>query len=178
MLASMGHFYYARHFSWLGIGVVILFALSRSNFFAEPFLPTFAINGALHAAALAFNARQGRSLLHKLLFIGIATVLSVAALYVGMAGTQIFASLPAGMRSYEILISCAIFGARTFWLAAVPPRVIIGVAVLCAVAVSVALFARRFFFGLDAWWLTAAWWFAMSGGIWYVDTHLQVRSRR
>ena len=179
------NFYYARHFLWLGVAVLLLIATGRLNLFGEPFLPTFAINGALHATCLACNARSASTLLHKLLFIGIATVLSVAALYVGLAGMQLFAALPEGLRSYEILSLCAIFGAlaygmlvRTFWLPRVAPRAIIGIAVACAAATTLALFLRGFFYGLDAWWLTAAWWFAMSGGLWFVDTRLKPRRLR
>jgi hypothetical protein len=170
---------------WLGGAVLVLVAIGRAHLFDEPFLPTFAINGALHATCLAATARTPSTLLHKLLFIGIATVLSVAALYVGLAGMQLFAALPEGLRSYEILSLCSIFGAlaygmlvRTFWLPRVVPRTIIGIAVACAAATTLALFLRSFFYGLDAWWLTAAWWFAMSGGLWFVDTRLRSGSRR
>jgi len=70
---------------------------------------------------------------------------------------------------------------RWFWMRGFSSRVVLVMSVLCMLATSIAFFARTYseFFG--GWWLTAAWWFALSGGLWYFDTHrdalkLQVKS--
>jgi hypothetical protein len=175
----VGHFFYRWHFVALVVGAGVLWGVTQLDLFREPFVPTFALNGVLYGAALALTARGKHTLLHRLLFVGIGTVLSVATLYVGIAGMQLFAVLPAGIRLYEVLALCAAVGAlaygmliRTFWIPGIAPRAILLIGVCCTASAVLALWVRGFVAGFDAWWLTATWWFTLSGALYYLDTHL------
>jgi hypothetical protein len=180
----MGHFYYGRHFCALAAAVVVLFLLSRWKLFGESLLPTFAISGALHASALAFVARASPTLMRKCLFIALAAGLSVVTLYIGILGFQLFAVLPANERLYMVLVLCAASGAitygwvmRLFWMPKLSSRSVLAMAIACVFAALLAFFVRGYFQFLEGSWIAAAWWFAFSGALWYVDTHHDSRTR-
>jgi hypothetical protein len=173
----MGHFHYARHFSVLAAATVILFLLGHWSLLNDSLIATFAINGALHACALVLTLRTPESPARKSAFIAIAAVLSVLTLYVGIIGLVLFAVLPGNERLYVVLGVCSLSGAitygsliRLFWMRKLSPRLILGMSALCVLATSFAFFARTYSEFLGSWWLTAAWWFALSGGLWYFDT--------
>jgi hypothetical protein len=173
----VNHFYYRRHFGMLAIGVIGIFLLSHWDLLKDQILVTFAINGAVHASSLVLNLRAPSSLVRKLLFIALAAVLSMVALYIGIVGLVLFAVLPATERLYFVLGLCAASGAityasliRLFWLKKFPSRSILAMAVGCMLAVFVGFFARSHFEALDGWALAGVWWFAFSGGLWYFDS--------
>jgi hypothetical protein len=184
----MGHFYYARHFGVLAAATVIVFLLGHWSLITDSLIASFAINGALHAGALVLALRTPHKLARKAAFIALAAALSVLTLYVGIIGLVLLAVLPGNERLYVALGVCSLSGAitygsliRWFWMRGFSSRVVLVMSVLCMLATSIAFFARTYseFFG--GWWLTAAWWFALSGGLWYFDTHrdalkLQVKS--
>jgi hypothetical protein len=184
----MGHFHYARHFGVLAAATVIMFLLAHWSLFTDSLIVTFALNGALHALALVAALRAPQPLVRKIAFIAIAAALSVVTLYVGIIGLASFAALPGNQRLYVVLGVCSLSGGitygsliRMFWMRIFSSRVVLVMAVFCLVATSIAFFARSYsdFFG--GWWLAAAWWFALSGSLWYFDTHrealkLQVKS--
>ena len=58
---------------------------------------------------------------------------------------------------------------RIFWIRKFSPRLILGLAFLCLVATSLGFFASLLQ-SLGGWWLTAVWWFAFSGGLYFFDT--------
>jgi hypothetical protein len=173
----MGHFHYGRHFSLLAVAALILLLLSRWAVFSEPFLPTFAINGALHASALVLALRAPDALWRKCAFIAIASGFSVLALYIGILALELFAVLPSNERLYLALGLCAASGAitygslvRIFWIRKFSSRAILAIAASCVAAVLIGFFARTHFQFLGDWWLAAVWWSAFSGGLWYLDT--------
>lgn len=173
----MGHFYYPRHFGVLAAATVVLFLLGHWSLLSDSLLVTFALNGALHAAALALALRAPQNLPRKFTFVAIAAVLSVLTLYVGIIGLVLFAVLPGNERLYVVLGVCSLSGAitygsliRLFWMRNFSPRLILAGSITCVLATSLAFFARTYSDFLGGWWLTAAWWFAFSGGLWYFDT--------
>jgi hypothetical protein len=180
----MGHFHYGRQFGLLAVAALILLLLSRAAHFSEPFLPTFAINGALHASALVLSLRAHEVLWRKAAFIALAAAFSVFALYVGILALELFAVLPSNERLYLALGLCAASGAityggliRLFWMPKIPSRAILAIAFASVLAVLIGFFARSHFSFLGDWWLAAVWWSSFSGGLWYLDTQRSVITR-
>jgi hypothetical protein len=174
----MGHFYYPRHFGLLAAATVILFLLGHWSLLNDSLIVSFAINGALHAAALVLALRAPQRLARKSAFAAIAAALSVLTLYVGIIGLVLFAVLPGNERLYVVLGVCSLSGAityasliRLFWMRKLSSRLILAMSIVCLLATSLAFFARTYSDFLGGWWLAAAWWFAFSSGLWYVDTH-------
>ncbi|HEY0803220.1 MAG TPA: hypothetical protein VGD54_20460, partial [Steroidobacteraceae bacterium] len=94
----------------LAAATVILFLLGHSSLFSDSLIANFAINGALHASALALTLRAPQSLWRKLAFIAIAAAFSVLTLYVGIIGLVLFAVLPGNERLYVVLGVCSLWG--------------------------------------------------------------------
>ncbi|HEX3948542.1 MAG TPA: hypothetical protein VHW95_01685 [Steroidobacteraceae bacterium] len=180
----MGHFHYARHFGVLGAATVVLFLLGHWNLLADSLVGSFAINGALHAGALALTLRSPQSLLRKACFIVLAAALSVFTMYVGIVGLVLFAAVPGNARLYLVLGLCSLTGAltygslvRMFWIRRFSARLILAMAFLCLPAASLGFFARTYSDFLGGWWLAAVWWFAFSGALCFFDTHPNALSR-
>jgi hypothetical protein len=178
----MGHFNYSRHFSLLAAATVIVFLLAHWSILSDSLIAIFAINGALHAAALALALRAPQSLARKSAFVALAVVLGVLTLYVGIIGLVLFAVLPGSERLYVVLGVCSLSGAitygsliRLFWMRNFSSRLILAMSCISVLATSIAFFVRAYSDFLGGWWLAAAWWFAFSGGLWYFDTHRQTR---
>jgi hypothetical protein len=174
----VNHFFYRRHFGMLAIGVIGIFLLSHWDLLKDQILVTFAINGAVHASTLVFNLCSPSTLVRKLLFIALATALSMVTLYIGIVGLVLFAVLPATERLYFVLGLCALSGAityaaliRLFWLKKFPSKSILAIAVGCMFAVFIVFLARTYFEALAGWALAGSWWFAFSGGLWYFDSY-------
>jgi len=174
----VGHFNYARHFGVLAAATVVLFLLGHWDLLSDSLLVSFAINGALHALSLSLSLLSSQSILRKSAFIASAAALSVFTMYVGIIGLVLFAVVPGNERLYLALGLCSLTGAitygsliRLFWIRKFSPRRILGLALLCLLATSLAFFVRAYFESLGSWWLTAVWWFAFSGGLWFFDTH-------
>jgi hypothetical protein len=174
----VGHFNYARHFSLLGAATVVLFLLSHWDLLNDSLLASFAMSGALHALSLCLALREPQGNLRKLAFIAVASILSVFTMYVGIIGLVLFAVVPGNERLYLVLGLCSLSGAITYgslirllWVRKFSPRGILSVALLCLLATSLGYFVRAYSEALGGWWLTAVWWFAFSGGLWFFDTH-------
>jgi hypothetical protein len=174
----VGHFNYPRHFGVLGVATVVLFLLSHWELLSDSLLVSFAINGALHALSLALTLRAPQTNLRKLTFIAIAAALSVFTMYVGIIGLVLFAAAPGNQRLYMVLGLCSLTGAvsygsliRIVWIRKFSSRRILAMALLCLLATSLGFFARAYSEVFGGWWLTAVWWFAFSGGLWFFDTH-------
>ena len=166
------HLAYGRHFIMLGIAAVVLFLFNQWDLYGEPFLPTFALSGALHALALITALRGGAGRVRKGLFVAAVALLSVLTLYLGILSLQLLAPLPATERLYLVLGICSMSGAiiygslvRWFWMKNLAPRSILAIAVACVPATCLAFLARTHFEFLNAWVLAAAWWFAFSAGL-------------
>jgi hypothetical protein len=177
-MPSMGSFHYARHFGLLAAATVIVFLLGHWSLLSESLFILFAINGVLHAASLVLTLRTPQSLARKSLFIAIAIALSVLTLYIGIICLVLFAVLPGNERLYIVLGVCSLSGAitygsliRIFWVRSFSSRVVLVMSVLCMLATSLAFFARTYSDYFGGWWLAAVWWFALSGGLWFFDTH-------
>ena len=171
----------------LAAATAIILLLGHLVFLSNSLLLTFAIDGAAHAFAIVVSLREPTaSLARKAAFLAIAAALSILTLYVGIIGMALFATLPANARLYVVLGLCALSGAitygsliRMFWIRALFARSILAIAVLCLLATGLAFLARAYSEFLGAWWLAAAWWFAFSAGLWYLDTHGEdLRPRR
>ena len=181
----MGHLHYKRHFLALAVAAVALFLLILWDPFSAPLLPIFAVGGALHAAALIFALRAPQDGWRKCYFVALAAALSVATLYIGILGLQLFALLSANERLYLVLAVCAAAGAiiygsliRLFWLRDLSSRSLLAISMACVLAVALAFFTRRYFPSLEGWWLIVLWWCAFSGGLWYADTYSAPRPVR
>jgi len=173
----VGHFNYGRHFALLAVAVLLAFLISHWDLFGEPFLPTFAANGALHAAALVLALREPALLVRKCLFVAIAAALSIVTLYVGIIALQLFAALPSTERLYAVLAVCSVAGAitygsliRFFWMKKFSSRLILAISLACAAAAMLAFLVASQFKFVEGWWLTAAWWLAFSASLCYFDT--------
>jgi hypothetical protein len=174
----VGDFNYRRHFALLAVAVVLAFLISHWDLFGEPFLPTFALNGALHASALVLALREPALLVRKCLFVAIAAALSIVTLYIGIIGLQLFAALPSTERLYAVLGVCSVAGAitygsliRFFWMKKFSSRLILAISLACAAATMLAFLIASQFKFVEGWWLTAAWWCVFSAALWYFDTH-------
>ncbi len=172
----MQTFLYKRHAGALLVAVLLLFFFSRWDLFDEPYLPTFALSGALHASALCVALRVPESAVRKCLFIVITAFLSILTLYIGILSLQLFAVLPAAERLYLVLGTCSMTGAitygflvRFFWMKKLSSRSMLAIAVGCAAAACLAFLAKSHFEFLDSWVMAAAWWGAFSGGLAYFD---------
>jgi hypothetical protein len=173
----VGHFYYPRHFVVLGGAAVLIFLLGHWDLLSDSLIISFALNGALHAIALVATLRAAQPVWRKLAFVALAAALSVFTLYVGITGLVIFAVLPGNERLYAVLGLCAVCGAiayasltRLFWFKKFPSRLILAMALLCLFATWLAFFVRSYL-DFGGWGLAAAWWFSLSGGLWFFDTH-------
>jgi hypothetical protein len=168
----------------LAAATVILFLLGHSSLFNDSLIANFAVNGAMHAFALALTLCAPQNPWRKLAFIAIAAALSVLTLYVGIISLVLFAALPGSERLYAVLGVCSLWGAigygsliRLFWMRGFSSRLILAMAALCVLATSLAFFLKGYVATLGSGWLAAAWWFAFSGSLWYFDTHKNALNR-
>jgi hypothetical protein len=174
----VNHFFYRRHFALLAAAIVVTFLIGHWDILGEPFLPTFAVNGALHASALVLALRERALLVRKCLFVALAAALSIVTLYIGIFGLQLFEVLPSTERLYAVLAVCSATGAityglliRFFWMKRFSSRFILAISLACAAATMLAFLIASQLKQVQGWWLTAAWWFAFSGALWYFDAH-------
>ena len=168
-----GILHYARHFSLLA-GMTALVAATSRWISAMGLVPSFGLYGALHASLLIITLRASQLGWRKLLFVAIGASLSMLVANLGIAGSHFIGKLPgisapgllavssgAGAASYAVVI-------RRFFGAALPPRALIRIALGCAVA-SLAVLASGIHHIGGAFCFAAAWWFAMSLGLWAHD---------
>jgi hypothetical protein len=171
------HFHYKRHFILLAVATAILIGLSCFNYFNAAFLPNFAINGALHAAALTLSLRSAETLVRKCLFVALAAALSMLTLYVGIITLVALAYLPGTTRLFAVLGICALCGGitygslvRIFWLRQLSSRSVLFIAILCTLATLPTYLVKNYFQIAGVWYLATIWWLAFSGGLWYFDS--------
>jgi hypothetical protein len=167
---------FSRHFLLLAAAVIVIVALNALHPFSEPFLPSFAIYGALHAAAVAVAIQTPHSLPRKGLFIVLAAALNVAVLYAGIISLEGLGKAFAPLRLHIALSVCSLFGAiayglliRACWWPTLRPRAIAQIAFGCLLATAGALWIENLAVTVGTWSLAAVWWFAFSLGLWRVD---------
>lgn len=168
---------FKEHFLWLAAAVLLIAALDLANLFREPYLPSFAMYGALHALALILAMSGARhSTGRKILFIGCAAALNVAVLYAGIICLEALGNVLAALRLYLALAICALFGAiaygfliRFFWWPEFRPRSIAQTAFGCMAAAVIGMGIQNLTQPFGNWWLVAVWWLAFSAGLWGAD---------
>jgi hypothetical protein len=168
---------FKNHFLWLGAAVLLIAVLDLANLFREPYLPSFAMYGALHALALILAMPGPRhSTGRKILFVGCAAALNVAVLYAGIICLEALGNVLAALRLYLALAICALFGAiaygfliRCFWWPEFRPRSIAQTAFGCMAAAVIGMGIQNLTQAFGNWWLVTVWWLAFSAGLWGAD---------
>jgi hypothetical protein len=171
----MAHVLYPRHFLLLcafGVSLAIVGRLHLvSNLDAS-----FAVYGALHAAALVLSLGRRRSMWRQCLFIVLAAGLCVLTLHVGMWVMHPLGRLPGNVGLYMALGVAAWTGAMIYGISIrlwrIHPLTLRALAVIglgCVLASYAAFLTLAHIHSLGRWWLPVCWWFAFSGGLWYRD---------
>jgi hypothetical protein len=137
---------------------------------------SFALYGALHAAALILSLEVRQRTWRLCLFIALSAALSVVVVRIGMAGMRISGPLAAHLTPYLVLGSSAMTGAvgyamlvRQFKVRALGPGEFVAISITCMCATDVAVFTSKHSQFLGPWWLAVVWWHAFSGCLWYFD---------
>ncbi len=168
---------YLRHFLLLCVFSVSLAALSRRHFLSN-LDASFAVYGALHAAALVASIAKRRSMWRQGLFIALAAALCIVTLHVGILIMRLLGGLPGNVGLYAALGVGAWTGAMSYGIAIrlwlihrLNPRSISLIGLGCVIATYAAFLTLAHFHSLGRWWLPVLWWFTFSGGLWYCDRH-------
>jgi hypothetical protein len=171
----MNHFFYARHFLLLACFGVLLAVATRRHLLTDLSV-SFAVYGALHAAALVLTLRARQPIWRKCLFVVIAAGLCVVNLRVGIFAGHLSGTLPDNMALYAVLGFSAVTGAvaygiliRLFGICELTPGWLVVIAIGCVLAAYGAYFMLAHSHSLGRWWLAVLWWYAFSGGLWYFD---------
>jgi len=161
-------FDYRRHFLFLAVAVAFLAGLSQFAIYDNALFAS-AVNGALHAVALAASLRIAATASRRLLFVAIAAALSIMTLYVGIIALVALSILPNSQRLPAVIGIGAMTGAitygslvRIFWNRAIRPRGILGLATLCALATVGGYLLKLKFNWPGMWWLAVIWWITFS----------------
>ena len=174
--AYMKHFFYGRHFALLAcfstlIGVV------GSLHLAPNISSSFAIYGALHAAALVLALRSRHSIWRRCWFVAVGAALSVLALRVGTFAGQLTGIGPGNINFYWLLGLSAATGAvayglsiRVFGFHALTAPALTAIAAACILATCIGGFSVTHIRLLGPWWLAVVWWYAFSAGLWHFDS--------
>src|SRR6202044_1819989 len=167
--------HYRRHFLLLGVFSIALAVISRLHLLSN-LDASFALYGALHAAALVLSLGTRRLAWRQCLFIVLAAGLCVMTLHVGIWIMHCLGRLPGNVGLYTALGAAAWTGAVTYGIAArlwglrrLKPRSPAVIGLGCAAATYAAFLTLGHFHSLGRWWLPVLWWFAFSGGLWYHD---------
>jgi hypothetical protein len=170
-----GGLLYERHFLLLAGFGVSLCVMARLHVSAN-LAVSFAMYGALHAAALILSLRTRQRSWRMFLFIALSAALSAGIVRIGMAGMRASGALPAYLTPYLVLGSSAMTGAvgyamlvHLFKVHALGPWEIMAISIACLGATDIAIFTSKHsqFFG--PWWLAVLWWQAFSACLWYFD---------
>jgi len=167
---------FRRHFVLLACALAVIVILSELDVFgSSSLLPNAVIDGALYAIALTGALDAPATLAHKSLFIVLAALLDVGALYVGIFSLGLLSTVPLGMsmRVYLAFGTCSMAGAicyglliHFFWMPALTPRPIARISLGCLIATLLAVQLERLIGVTEFWALAAVWWCAFSGGLW------------
>ena len=137
---------------------------------------SFALYGALHAAALVLSLGTRRMPWRHCLFIVLAAALCVMTLHLGTWIMHRLGRLPGNVGLYTALGVGAWVGAVTYGISIrlwgirrLELRSLAVIGLGCALATYAAFLTLAHFHFLGRWWLAVLWWFAFSGGLWYHD---------
>ncbi len=170
-----GHYFYPRHFALLACFSFLPAALARLHV-ATDLTVSFALYGALHAAALVFTLRARQLFWRQGLFIAMAAALSAATLHAGIFAGQLFGTALGIAAPYAVLGFSAVLGALAYgalirlsgmYEATKGSLAVICIGCLLATLAAFLTLARFHFLG--PWWLAVWWWYAFSAGLCYGD---------
>jgi hypothetical protein len=173
--ASLDHFRYPLHFSLLTCFGLLLVAMTQLHL-ATDLSHSFALYGALHAAALVIALRAHHPIWRKCLFIAAAAALSAMTLRCGIIAGQLLGTSHGNAALYAVLGLSAATGAAAYaalihlsGIYELTSRSLAVLCVSCMLATCAAFFTLTRFHFLGRWWLAVMWWCAFSGGLWYFD---------
>ena len=177
--APLDRFRYPLHFSLLACFGVLLIAVTQLHLPAGLSL-SFALYGALHAAALVMALRAHHPVWRKCSFVAAAAALSAMTLHFGIFAGQLLGTSREDAALYAVLGLSGAAGAAAYavliHLSGIYELTSRSLAVLCAscmLAACAAFFTLMRFHFLGRWWLAVLWWYAFSGGLWYFDKRNQ-----
>jgi hypothetical protein len=166
---------YLRHFLLLGAFSVALSVIWRLHLLSN-LDASFALYGALHAAALVLSLGARRSRWGQCLFIVLAAALCVMTLHLAIWIMHLLGRLPGNIGLYTALGVAAWTGAVTYGISIrlwgihrLEARSLAVIGVGCAAATYAAFLTLAHVHFLGRWLLPVLWWFAFSGGLWYHD---------
>jgi hypothetical protein len=164
----MQYFNFRLHFILLSVAIIVLAGLSFLPLYDDP-LFACAANGILHATAVVASLRDSTTALRRVLFVALAAGLSIMSLYVGIIALVALSILPDSQRLPAVVVIASMCGAitygslvRIFWVRAIRPRVILGLAAVCSGATLSGYILKLRFDWSGTWWLAAIWWLAFS----------------
>ena len=170
----MGILYYARHFGLLVCLAAVLTATRRWNP-AIGVVATLGIYGALHASTLVVTLRARPRAGRSLLFIAIASSLSMLSAALGVCASHFVGGSMGMARTASLLSLSSGIGAATyaslirrFFAAQLTPSAIVTIVLGCIVATLAVLVSGIYLKG-GVLWVAVSWWFAMSLGLWIHD---------
>jgi hypothetical protein len=173
--ASLERFRYPLHFSLLACFGLLLIAMTRLHL-ATGLSLSFALYGALHAAALVIALRASHPIWRKCSFIIAAAALSAMTLHFGIIAEQLIGTGRGNAALYAVLGLSGATGAAAYGilirLSKIYELTARSLAVLCGncmLATCAAFLTLARFHSLGRWWLAVLWWYAFSSGLWYFD---------
>ncbi len=172
MLAAPGRLHYFRHFALLVCIAAGILAVRRR--LALDAASWFALYGALHAAALVASLRVRQPWWRSLLFIAAAAGLAMSIARLGLFGMRYAGKLPGVLGAAGLLGTASLLGAlaygiliRRFRFAEFPIGALVATASACALATLAVLATVGHAPVRGVLWVTIAWWFTLSAGLWY-----------
>jgi hypothetical protein len=173
--AYMNHLFYRRHFALLACFSVLIGVIGGLHL-APNIYASFAMYGALHAAALVLALRSRHSIWRRCWFVAAGAALSVLALRVGTLAGQLTGIGPGNINFYWLLGLSAATGAvayglsiRLFGFHALTLPALAAIAAACLLATCIGAFSVTHIHFLGPWWLAVIWWYAFSAGLWHFD---------
>jgi hypothetical protein len=170
----MDHLHYARHFLLLTCFSILLGVMTRLRF-AMDLVASFALYGALHAAALLLALRARQPFWRCVLFIALAAALSAMTLRAGLFAGQ-RSGILGNIALYAVFGLSAMVGALTYGFLIrrvgifdLTLRELALISCACTLAADTAYVTLARTPSLGRSWLAVLWWFAFSGGLWYCD---------
>jgi hypothetical protein len=171
----MSHIFYRRHFALLACFSVLIAVIGRLHL-APNISASFAMYGALHAAALVLALRSHHSIWRRCWFVAAGAALSVLALRVGTLAGQLTGIGPGNINFFWLLGLSAATGAvayglsiRLFGFHALTVPKLAAIAAACLMATCIGGLGVTHIRLLGPWWLAVVWWHAFSAGLWYFD---------
>jgi hypothetical protein len=170
----MGILHYARHFGLLVCLAAVLAATRRWSP-AIGVVATFGIYGALHASTLVVTLRAHPRAGRRLLFIAIASSLSMLSAALGVSASHFVGGSMGIARTASLLSLSSGIGAaayasliRRFFAAQLTLSAIVAIVLGCIVA-TLAMLVSGIHLKGGVLWVAVSWWFAMSLGLWFHD---------